>query len=159
MADLLELVFLIDPVTEELADELADEDISVSWGPNYCTASVLVEPRTDAVSEALRFVDQLRQHGVGVTKPLQTLVNASAIATRCDVSRPTVSEWTRDAFFPAPCAFVTSPVWEWHEVRVWVQNRTRGQVDLTQEPDALSSHDIHQILNQMAQRKPMMIAG
>lgn len=150
MANLLELEFLIDPVGEDLADKLAGEDVSVSWGPNYCTASTLLEPRDDAVSEALRLVSLLRKYGVSVRRPLPSLVNAAAIASRCEVSHPTVSEWTRDASFPQPFALVTSPIWTWHEVRRWVGQRARGRVNPDSEPDALSTEDLYRLSQKLS---------
>lgn len=150
MTDLLELEFLIGPIDEGLADELAAEGIAIAWGPNYCTASTILEPRADAVSEALDFAALLRKHGVSVKELLPSLVNAAAIATRCDVSRPTVSEWTRDASFPPPFALITSPIWAWHEVRAWVGQRAHGKVDLSQEADALSSRDAHQVSSRLS---------
>ena len=122
-----DLTFVVDPVSDQLVDNLyeqGDFDFNLSGcdGLVLFSTSIFVD---DPVLGALKFAHKLQSHDVHVRRLDHGLVNQTVIAKLCGVTRQAVSLWVNNIdtadLFPPPFTFVTAPLWVWGEVNEWLK--------------------------------------
>lgn len=121
--DTFELTFYVSGIPQDLADRLIDEFDAMSGQEHDGRYFVTVEADgVDCVSAAKNMHMRLCSLGLQVTRLVVDLVTRGDIATRLDVTRQSVSNWTRGVRrgdFPAPVNPVAGGAWLWGDVHRW----------------------------------------
>jgi hypothetical protein len=120
-----DFTYVIDEIDEDLIDQMFADQIDVDFGGYdglFFTSTTVEGP--NPVAEALAFAVLLEQYGLHVHRAELDLNNQAVIASRCEVSRETVSRWVESGgpvdAFPLPYTSVRAPLWAWSDVHAWL---------------------------------------
>jgi hypothetical protein len=139
------LGFIAEPVGEDALDQLMGLGISVeSDGVGWIQVNVFAEADSFK-NAALQALDILESNLVRVLRMDLDLVNRSAIASRAEVSRATVTRWVNGELddaaerpFPNPWTVTEfGSIWTWAQVNRWLSGRKGVEHDDYEIPDAL----------------------
>ena len=125
-----DLKFVTEPVSDELVDHLYEQgfDVNISGYDGLDFISTTVQGN-DPIEATKCIACALEKQGVHVLRLDLGLVNQSAIANLCRVSREAVSQWVKAskgvAAFPKPYASINGPLWVWGDVNEWLRRTAK----------------------------------
>lgn len=131
-----ELTFVVSSLTEELVEELYDQDLDVFAGHDFADRPYLTvtAPGRSAPAAAKAALTLLNTLGLEVEFVQHDLVNRTAIAERLAVTRAAVGQWVSgkrgagDPPFPAPFNDAAGGVWLWGDVERWAEATGRAEL-------------------------------
>jgi hypothetical protein len=142
-----ELMFVVDPLNEDLEEKLASTLDAFVGGHGAVTLVTLNLDGSNAVAAAHEAVAKLESLGVGVRRLYDDLVTRKQIAIRAAVSTQGVGLWARgerqaDRPFPQPFILAGGGLWLWGEVNEWLR-QSGHKHDEVRHPSAAESAQIN----------------
>lgn len=123
MKQQFELIFEIQPISEDLEEVLMSVEDAYVGGHGDTHLVTMTAAGVDAITAALDADKRLRTLGIVPLRLYPDVVDRGAIASRTGVTRQAVGNWVRgdrQMGFPAPFLLGRSEVWLWGEVREWL---------------------------------------
>ena len=123
---LFEVTFRTSPVDDQTEDAVLDDMNALVAAHGAITLVTVATDATCGIDAAMALLKDLRRHGVTVHRVEKDLVNAAAIASRCNESRTAVMHYIQGSRrttvpFPAPEVSGSPSLWRWQEVNDWLR--------------------------------------